>query len=112
MVGASIGHPERRTRLADGRQARADRQFAGDEVRPTRGAARLGIVVGEPHAFRGEPVEVRRPAGHDALVVDADVGPADVVAHDEDDVRLFLLRPGLRGKPRQTSQQHCGGENA
>ena len=47
------------------------------------------------HALGGQPVEVRRPAGHDAPVVGADVEPADVVAHDEDDVRLLLRRgPG------------------
>ena len=59
-------------------------------ARPGR-AARLGVVVGEAHALGGELVEVRRPAGHDALVVGADVEPADVVAHDDDDVRTLLL---------------------
>ncbi len=44
-----------------------------------RGATRLGIVVGEAHALGGQPVEVRRLAGHHALVVGADVEPADVV---------------------------------
>ncbi len=38
--------------LADGGQAGADRQLAGDEVGPARRAARLGVVVGEPHALR------------------------------------------------------------
>ena len=37
--------------LADGRQASTQRQFAGYEVRSTSGATRLGIVVGEHHAF-------------------------------------------------------------
>ena len=88
-------HADRRAGLADGRQAGADRQLAGDEVGAARRAARLGVVVGEAHALGGEPVEVRRPAGHDALVIGADVEPADVVAHDEDDVRLAL---GLRDR--------------
>ena len=79
-------------RLADRGHAGADGQFAGDEVRATRRAARLGVVVGEQHAFLGQLVEVRRPAGHHAAVVGADVPHADVIAHDEDDVRLLALR--------------------
>ena len=90
MVGASAGMPSGGAGLADGGQPGADGQLAGDEVGAARRAARLGVVVGEPHAFGGEPVEVRGPAGHDALVVGADVEPADVVAHDEEDVRLLL----------------------
>ena len=80
-----------RARLADGGQARAQWNLAGDEVRATRRAACFGVVVGEPHALAGELVEVRRLAGHDALVVGADVEPADVVTHDDEDV-WFLVR--------------------
>ena len=90
-----------RARLAHRREPGADRQLAGDEVRPPGGAARLGVVVREPHALGGELVEVRRLAGHDALMVGADVEPADVVAHDDEDVRLLLLRRG--GRPAR----HC-----
>ena len=96
MVGAWAGMPTVGTRLADGGQAGADRQLAGDEVGTAGRAARLGVVVGEEHALGGQPVEVRRPPGHDAAVVGADVEPADVVAHDEHDVRL-LARRGLPG---------------
>ena len=76
-----------RAGLADRGHAGADRQFAGDEVGAARRATRLGVVVGEQHAFGGELVEVRRAAGHHAAVVSADVPHADVVAHDDDDVR-------------------------
>ena len=79
-------------RLADRGHAGADGQLAGDEVRATRRAARLGVVVGEQHAFLGQLVEVRRPAGHHAAVVGADVPHADVVAHDEDDVGFLVRR--------------------
>ena len=78
-----------RTGLADSGHAGADRQLAGDELRPPRRAARLGVVVGEQRAFGGELVDVRRPPGHQAAVIGADVPHADIVAHDEDDVRLF-----------------------
>ena len=62
MVGACAGMPIGEPGLADGGQAGADRQLAGDEVRAARRAARLGVVVGEEHALGGEPVEVRRLA--------------------------------------------------
>ena len=83
----------RRAGLADRGHAGADRQFAGDEVRATRRATRLGIVVREQHAFLGDLVEVRRSARHHAAVIGADVPHADVVAHDDDDVGWF--RGGL-----------------
>ena len=68
----------------------------GDEVRATRRATCLGIVVGEQHAFLGDLVEVRRPARHHAAVIGADIPHADVVAHDDDDVGLLRLLCGCR----------------
>src|SRR5438552_14424949 len=74
------------TGLADRGHARADGQFAHDEVRATRRATRLGVIVGEEHAFLGELIEVRRLAGPHAPMVGADVPHPNVIAHDEDDV--------------------------
>src|SRR5262249_14236442 len=85
-------HSERRTGLTDRRQPCTDGQLASNEVGATGGATRLGVVVWDWHALRGKLVAVRRPAGHDALVVGADVEPPDVVSHDEDDVGFLLLR--------------------
>src|SRR5215468_4053353 len=68
--------------LADGRQARADRQLAGDEVSTARRAARFSVVVREQHAFRRQLIEVRRLSRHDSAMIGADVEPADIVAHD------------------------------
>ena len=82
------------TGLADRGHAGADRQFAGNEVGATRRAARLGVVVGEQHAFGGDLVEVRRPPGHHAAVVGADIPDADVVAHDDDDVGRWPAAAG------------------
>src|SRR5206468_8280563 len=79
-------YPDLCARLADRGHPRADRQFAHDKVRPARRATGLGVVVGEQHPFLGDLVEVRRPAGHHAAMVGADVPHADVIAHDEDDV--------------------------
>jgi len=72
--------------LTNGGHAGADGKFAGDEVRTARRATRLGIIVGEQHAFLGKLVEVRRLARHQPAVVGADVPHADVVTHDDDDV--------------------------
>src|SRR5439155_17574425 len=67
------------TGLADRRHACANGQFAHDEVRATRRATRLGVIVGEQHAFLGKPVEVRRPPGHHTAMVGADVRYADII---------------------------------
>ena len=89
--------------LAHRGQPGADRQLAGDEIGAARRAARLGVIVGEQHAFGGELVEVRRLARHDAAVIGADIEPADVVAHDEDDVGL-AARGGGRGRLRRLGE--------
>ncbi len=86
-------------RLTDRGHARADRQLAGDEIRPARRAARLGVIVGEHHALVGQLVEVRRLAGHDAAMIGADVEPADVVAHDDKNVGLLIGEMSARERP-------------
>ena len=118
---ASLGrHADVGAGLADGRQARAQGDFAGDEGGPARRAAGFGVVVGEQHALRGQLVEVRRLAGHHAPVVGADVEPADVVAHDEHDVgsrpdrgagdlllRLCRAREAGRRHGRRSHERAC-----
>ena len=52
-----------------------------------RGAALLAVGVGEPHPFLGEAVDVGRAVAHQAVAVAAEVGDADVVAPDDEDVR-------------------------
>src|SRR5262249_22961060 len=93
------------TSLSYRRQTGTDRQLAGDEVRPTRRAAGFGVIVGKHHAFRCQLVEVRRLPRHHSTMVSTNVEPADVVTHDDEDVRRTLL---LRG--RRTAQRHHGGE--
>ena len=100
--------------LTYGRQSSADRQFAGDEVRPTRRATGFGIVVGEPHPFGRKPVEVRRLPRHNALVICADVKPADIITHDDNNVRSPLLlrsgwhdRHGYSDHERQKAWPDC-----
>src|SRR5271157_2818129 len=57
-------------------------------------ATRLGVIVGEPHALGRQLIEIRRPTRHYAFVIRANVEPADVIAHNDDDIG-FLVR-GLR----------------
>ena len=72
--------------LANGSKTRAQRDLAGDEGSAARRATGLGIVVREQHALAGQLVEVGGLARHHAPVVGADVEPADIVAHDEENV--------------------------
>src|SRR5215831_20513919 len=55
----------------------------------------LVVIIGEAHAVGGELVEVGRLARHDALMVGADIEPADIVAHDDENVRLSAGWRGL-----------------
>ncbi len=64
---------------------------AGEEGIAPGGAALLGVVVGEHRPFVADPVDVGRLADHQAAMVDRRLHPADVVAHDEQDVGLLLL---------------------
>ena len=58
----------------------------------------IGDIVREHRAFMADAVDIRRLADHQAAMVDARLHPADVVAHDEQDVGLRRLRPArMRG---------------
>src|SRR5262249_57759720 len=53
------------------------------------GAALLAVPVGEHRAFSGHAVDVGRAVPHDAVIVGTDVVPADVVAPENQNVRLL-----------------------
>jgi hypothetical protein len=97
--------------LADRRQSSPDRQLAGDEIGAACGAARFGIIVGEAHALRRQLVKVGRFARHDALVVGADVEPADIVTHDEQDIRPLLLGLSCGWDHGDRQQRDCDQEH-
>src|SRR6516165_480683 len=77
-------------------QSGAKRDLPGAEIGAAGGAARFGVVIGEAHAIGGKLVEIWRLAGHDALVIGADIEPADVVTHDHENIRLGARRRLLR----------------
>ena len=60
----------------------------------------LGVEVGEQRAFLGEAIDVRRLVAHYTEVVGADVVDADVVAPDDEDVRLSLRDLCERRRPQ------------
>ena len=60
----------------------------GQERGPGRGALRpVGVVLGEMRAFLGEAVDVGSLGL--GMAVEAQVSVAQIVRHDQDDVRLF-----------------------
>jgi hypothetical protein len=67
-------------------EAGAEHALAGDERRPPGRAALLAVGVGEPHPLVGDPVDVGRAVAHQAVAVAAQVGDADVVTPDDQDV--------------------------
>ena len=74
---------------ADLSQAGADRLLPGDEGGAASGATLLAVEVGEHRALSGDAIDIRGAIPHHAVVVTTDVEPADVVAHDEQNVRMI-----------------------
>ena len=108
MVGSSRLQAEFRTGQADLGQSGPDGRLASDERGTAGGTALLAIPVGEHRTFFGDAVDVRGAVPHDAVIVGADVEPADVIAPDDQDVRLFRCShkfpltnrvTGMRSKP-------------
>jgi hypothetical protein len=77
------GHPDRE-------QAGPERVLPKDERGPPGGAGLLAVGVGEQRPFLRDPIDIWRPIPHDPVVVGTDVVDADVVAPDDQDVRLRL----------------------
>src|SRR6185437_2575581 len=86
-------------RQSDLGQPGADGRLPGNECRAAGGTALLGIPVGEQRTLFGDTVDVGRPVLHHPHVVGADIEPADVVAHDHQDIRLSAARRGGSRRP-------------
>ncbi len=100
----------RRSRLQEGRaagqlwrnHAGAQRRHAGEERDAPSRTALLGVVGRHLRTFTGDAVDVGRGIGKGiALRIGADIHQADIVAHDEHDVGLLLLR-----RDRNCCQHH------
>ena len=79
------------------------------QLDPGRRAQRLRMAVLEPHALRGDPVELRRLVGRAA--VDTQRLGAEVVGEDDDDVGLGG-RLGYGDASRENDQASQQGERA
>ena len=87
--------------------ADADRLHAGDEGRTPGSATLLGVIVHELGTFIADAVDVGRLPDHQPLMVDARLHPADIIAHDEEDIRLCRrLRHGRRAGRSGQRHQH------
>src|SRR5664279_939813 len=75
----------------------AKRQFTSNKICATSGTTCFSVIVGETHSARRQLVQVGRFARHDALVITAQIEPAYIVAHDNDNIG-FLLRMTLQGE--------------
>src|SRR5262249_54562673 len=75
---------------ADLGQAGPDRRLAGQECRPTGGAALLAVPVRGHRPFATRAVAVGRAVAPPPVVVDARVPPPDVIPPQDQDVRLAL----------------------
>src|SRR5215471_3537618 len=113
-------HPSGGTGLSDCRKTSPNWQFTSNEVRASGGTTRFRVIVGKAHALAGHPVEIGRSASHDALIVDANIRPTDVIAHDDNDVwplprwsRLCLRCLDARGRTerRRSGERGPGEEN-
>ena len=90
---------------SDGVGASPGSVLAGEEGGTGRGAVLAVVVIGQAHALRGEPVDVRRlvilaPEG-------AEVGPPEVVGQHEDDVR-WTVRGDERAEEAGEQQAEKG----
>ena len=92
--------PKLGARETDLAKTASEDALAENEGRPTGRAGLLGVVVGEAHAFTCDAVDVRGAVSHQAVRVGADVGVADVITPDHQDVRLVVLRPYRRSHRR------------
>jgi hypothetical protein len=66
--------------------ARAQRMHSGEEGVAPGGAALLGVVVHHDATFVCDPVNVRCFPDHQAAMIAARLHPADIIAHDEQDI--------------------------
>jgi hypothetical protein len=64
--------------------------LSGDEGRTACGAALFAVGVGEAHAFVGEAVDVGGAVAHQPVAVAAQVGDADVISPDDQNVRSLF----------------------
>ncbi len=59
-------------------------------------AALLGVVIGEERPLIRYAVNIWRSTAHHAAMVGTDIPNADVIRHDDENVRFFLVSIGSK----------------
>src|SRR3954451_20947409 len=91
--GGILGtQPDRGGWQAHFRQSGAKYALPSDERGAARRTALFAVAVGEQHALVRDAIDVGCLVAHQAARVARQVGDSDVVAPDDDDVRLLRLR--------------------
>src|SRR5262249_54053370 len=80
-------------RQTDFGQPGAQSVLAGNERRSSSRAVLLAVAVGESHALLRGAVDVWRAVAHQPVAIATEVGDADVISPDDENIRflLFLL---------------------
>jgi hypothetical protein len=90
--------------------------LAGEERGASCGARLLAVIVQEGNTLAADAVDVRGFVSHQTVGVVADIGDADIVAEDDQDVRLargrrrLLWRLRLRDRERRARADRGGRE--
>src|SRR6516225_1272924 len=91
-----VGNSLRRTRHADGKQARPERVLSENERGASGCAALLGISIREERAFLSYAVNVGRVITHQTQVISTDVRVANVIPPDDENVRFLACYARVR----------------
>src|ERR1700684_3514916 len=92
--GIELAHAHRRAGEADLGQAGTNAMLAGEEGRATGGARLFPVIMQELDALAADAVDIRGLVAHQTVRIGADIGDADVVAPDDEDI---WFAPGRRG---------------
>jgi len=88
----------------------AEDALAHDKGGTSRGTGLFSIIVGKGHALFGDAVDIGGLVPHHAVGIVTDVGLADIIAPDDQDVGLLCLcgtnRPGNKCQNGQNRSHH------
>src|SRR6185436_8089969 len=104
-----LAHTHRRSRKSDLRQPRANPMLPGQKRRPTGRTGLLAVVVQKTQAIFRNSIDVRRVISHQPVAVAAQVGDADVIAEDDENVRLLVLGRGGWNKRKDKARSNREG---
>ena len=109
LAGIKAEMPPRRNDRA--RHPEPNRVAAGHQPGARRAAHREHVKMVQLDTLVGDPVEVRR---RDAIRVIADIGPAEIVSNDDDNIGLLRRTDGGRLDQGQggNRKQKSGNKNA